>query len=574
MSLNGHYNGEVRGYLLALQTGQKPGSRPPIPEYWATPVETVERSYDRSGGNAEVVRSTVSTLSKQIPHLRELLETERPATPLARVDETFGMPELVKTKPNEALAAQASPVLDAIIAYIRYWATRSHPGYHEGAALWLLATIAARRIRLKWRGGVWPALYFMFVSRSGRVAKTEAPKLAKGILRECGLDYMLIPKRITPQRLVSRMAGRYLPRNYSTMTPIQKEKYRLQTAFSGQVGMVYDEMGDFLADISNARSSNAMFSELLRQFYDNDLTYDYETNSRDQEVIEMPGLSFVGTSTPDSLQSIPERGKFWTNGTAARIFFYAPPPDFIRTKNAPLEEAVVPSSLVKALTEWHERLGVPHCEIIDLQEQADLQAQADEAMGKKPEKRLSSDQQYQIERDPLPQHNVYWTDEIYQAHQAYYDELMHLSVAANLDSRFDANYTRLADMALMIAMLLASLENDNHMDMRHWARGQQIAEHGRQSLHCLLAQLDAGTPLHHPGYDQLDDAVIDVLSHKLPKGEKASARQIAQWGNTLLRKAGSPEVRKILDELVDSGDSNVVREGNGRSALYGLKETE
>src|SRR5205807_5929395 len=58
------------------------------------------------------------------------------------------LPQQVKS--NEARAGEASPTLDAMIDYFRHWATRSYEGYHEAVAIWVLATIAARRIVLPW----------------------------------------------------------------------------------------------------------------------------------------------------------------------------------------------------------------------------------------------------------------------------------------------------------------------------------------------------------------------------------------------------------------------------------------
>lgn len=570
MSLNGHYNGEVRSYLLALQTGQKPDIRPEVPVYWRGAVEKAEWSYDRSGGNAATVKNTLVTYSKIMPDLAELLS----ASPPARVDETFGMPPLPESvRPNETLAAQASPTLDLIIAYIKHWATRSYEGYHEAAALWVLATIAARRIKLPWRDGIWPSLYFLFVSRSGRLAKTEAARYGARIIRECGLEYLLAPNQITPQRFISNLSGTTLPRNYSTMKPEEQEETRLALAFSGQRGWLYDEFGDFLQDIVNGRSQNSLFSQLLRQLYDNELKYRYETNSRGAEVTHLPSLSLVGTSTPSSLMPVSDKSKFWTDGTAARFSFTAPPPDLVLLKSAPKGEAFVPGVIKDKLKAWHERLGEPHCRIIDTAEQEEYMALAH---GEDKKQKKENKEPYIVERGDLPQHIIYWEESgVYEAHEAYHAALVEIGLECGLDSRLDSSYARLADIALKVAMLLASLENNNQMTLAHWYRGQQFAERCRKSLHCLIFQLDAGSNAleHHPGYDQLDDAVMDVLTKKLPRGEKASARQIAQWGNTLLRKAGSPEVRKILDELVDGG-GNVVREGNGRAALYGLKEEE
>lgn len=571
MSLNGHYNPQVRAYLLALQSGNKPDSRPDIPEYWQPSVERAESSYSRSGGNPVVVRKVLADFGKLFPDLPELLATERPSTPPARGGDTFGMPELPEfVRPNEKLAAQASPTLDAMIAYIRYWATRSYEGYHEAAALWVLSTIAARRIVLPWRDGIWPTLYFLFASDSGQVAKTEAANYGASIIRACDLSFFLAPDEITPQRLVNKMAGRTVPRNYSTMDWQEKEFFRLQTAFAAQKGWLYDEFGDFLQEIINGKSQNAGFYRLLKRLYDNKAEFRYDTISRGEEYLKLPSLSIIGTTVPDSLMPMSSKSKFWTDGQAGRIAFIAPPADYMRLKSAPPGKAIVPEAIVQKLTSWHERLGIPPCQIIDVAEREELMALAH---GEENKKKKLPTEPYIIERGDLPQHDIYWTDSgVREAHEAYFEALMHLKVEHNLDKRFSSNYNRFPDMALKIAMLLASLENDDKMDMRHWYRGQQITERWRRDLHCLMSQLDAGGSSRDASYGKLEDRVQDVLLHRLAPGQKASARQIMLWGNTLLRDAGSPEVRKILENLVD--EQQVEKEGQGKTALYGLKQIE
>lgn len=66
----------------------------------------------------------------------------------------------------------------------------------------------------------------------------------------------------------------------------------------------------------------------------------------------------------------------------------------------------------------------------------------------------------------------------------------------------------------------------------------------------------------------LREKILGVLQTRLAPEETASARQIAQWGATQLRGVGSPTVRKELDRLAVEGA--VVKEGEGRTALYGL----
>lgn len=68
----------------------------------------------------------------------------------------------------------------------------------------------------------------------------------------------------------------------------------------------------------------------------------------------------------------------------------------------------------------------------------------------------------------------------------------------------------------------------------------------------------------------LEEAIIDVLRNKVPKGEKRSARAISQMSGSLMRREGSPKVWMVLEMMFYQG--RVTREGEGRRALYGLPE--
>jgi hypothetical protein len=68
------------------------------------------------------------------------------------------------------------------------------------------------------------------------------------------------------------------------------------------------------------------------------------------------------------------------------------------------------------------------------------------------------------------------------------------------------------------------------------------------------------------GYDVLENAVLDVLIKRIPAGEKVSTRTIIEKGNRLIRSAGSPKIRMVLEEL--HGTEVLSKEGKGKTALY------
>lgn len=556
----GHDDLSVRDYIKSIRDGVKPSLRPAIPMEWDNIVTSIERTYDRSKGNKSTIEKVIQLASKQEPAFARLLNDE-PLQGLTKP--AFEFQELsAAVRPDDVLAAEASPVLDAMIDYFAHWATRSYEGYYEAVALWVLSTIAARRVVLKWRNGIWPTLYIMLVSKSGRVAKTEAASYGARIIRECGLSYLLAPDEVTPQRMLSKMAGNTVPRNYSVLDEEKKEQTRLRTAFSAQKGWLYDEFGDFLQEIINGKGQNTLFYRLIKQLYDNKKEFTYETMTRGDEVLELPSLNIIGTTAPNSLIPVSNKSTFWTDGASARIVFVTPPADYIRLDSAPAGEATVPGYIKHKLIAWHERLGIPHCEIIDVEERESLLAQAH---GEDKKKRDRDQAPFIIERGELPQHEIIWNQAIHDAHQAYYAELVYMVANGAVDPRLESNYIRLPDMALKIAMLLASLENKGVMLACHWHRALQITERWRRDLHNLIPQLDNGSG--EPSYGAIEEAVIEVIAKKMKRDDRATARQISSWGNTSLRKAGVPYVRQILENLAQ--EQCIARSGAGKTATYG-----
>lgn len=541
----------AREYIQELLKGNKPETHSDFGP-WNHIIEHVKEAFDQSGGNTEKLETVLTALCYHEHALAVLLTPAGSDSKTSVVFDKQGVPQLPeKCKRNEALADQASPTLDAMIDYFKLWATRSYDGYHESVAVWVLSTIAARRVFLNWRRGVWTPIYVMLVSGTTGHAKTEAAGYGQKVIEDAGLGYLLCPDNFSPQKLINNMAGRSLPRNYSVMTPEQKERTRLRVAFSGQKGWLYDEFGNKIQEIMGGKGYNELLYTLMKQLYDSKRTYEYDTQARGLDHIDMPYLSVVGTATPDCLKPVArKRSAVWTDGFFPRIAFSVPDPDEIKLKNAPPGDASVPPQILQALRSWHERLGIPYCEIIEnIQEEG--------------KKGLDTDP-YTIERGELPQAPVHMPKEVYEAHELYYASLITIGRDAKLDERYRGNYGRLPDMALRIAMLLASMENNGYIEMKHWARGQAICERWRVDFHKLVKQITSDDT---SSYSETEDKVLDALVKLGPGFHKS--RDISQAGSTALRTLGSPAVRKILFEMAEEGI--IVQQGGGARALFSLK---
>jgi len=153
-----------------------------------------------------------------------------------------------------------------------------------------------------------------------------------------------------------------------------------------------------------------------------------------------------------------------------------------------------------------------------------------------------------------------WDQEAYRAYDQYRLALREL-IAKSSNQDLDGSYTRLSDRALRVAILLASLENGGLIELRQWAKAQEIAEMMRCNLHELYSQVHA-----RQEEDSLEDILLNYL--KTLGGKKVTIREIRQYGPSELRKASSDTLRNDLLNLMRSELVTVVRVG--RAERYAL----
>jgi len=313
---------------------------------------------------------------------------------------------------------------------------------------------------------------------------------------------------------------------------------------AGQRGWYYDEFGQAIAAMMRANGPMADFSGLLRRLDDCRETYAYSTRTHGQERIDKPYLALLANMTPADLRAYADRGNdCWRDGFWARFAFIAPPEHAFKNASFALEEVPVPPSLLDALRSWHARLGVPTISITTI---------ADE-QGK-------DSGHYRVERGPLPEHPCQFHQDAYRAYDRYRLALRELIVKGD-NQDLDGSYTRLSERALRIAALFASLENGGHIELRHWARAQEIAELMRRNLHELYHQVNTGQEEHC-----LEDVLVDYLTTL--SGKPVTIREIRHFGPSPLRKVSSEMIRNELVNLMRSEIVSVER--IGRAERYRL----
>ncbi len=458
--------------------------------------------------------------------------------------EECGMPPLpAEARLDPGLAAGACPWLDDYVAFSRQWSPRAYDGFHEAVGLWVLSTVAAGRVMMHFGGERFTSLYIALVARTSLFTKTTTADIGLQTLEDAGLDWLLLGDSMTPQKFIRDLAGQ-VPADYDSLSPRQQAQVRAQLALSGQRGWYYEEFGQQLAAMMRQNSFMADFRSLLRRMADHREEYAYGTVSRGVDTVERPYLALLANLTPAELHYYARPGSaLWQDGFYARFAFVAPPPyEEAKQGMFPKGERCVPSQVVKPLVAWHERLGMPAVQIA-----------GNGAYGG-----VASQGCRRVERGPARYTGCTATPEVIDAFYIYHDGLLR-TVVPSQQTDLDGNYARLSEKALRIAMLMASLEGGDRIEMRHWARAQEIAERWRAGLHHVVGTL--AEPKLCSG-ERDEDRVLRHLERLCGQGQAPTARDI----RVRIRGITTPQVEHILGGLVRSGA--VGMEMTGRTNRY------
>ena len=448
----------------------------------------------------------------------------------------------------EELGLDASPWLDAYIAHSRQVSPRSWDDWHEAAGLFVLSTVAARRVYLSLGRGVYPNIFIALIARTSLFSKTGVASFAESLIREAGLGHLLAPDISTPQKFLSSLTPR-LPDNWASLPPEEQERIRRRLAFAAQKGWVFDEFGNQLKAMRNPNSVMADFARLLKVLDDNKSAYTVATISRGEETAQAPYLAFMGMGTPANIRELASKGgEWWNDGLFARFALLSPPPDAKGSRARwELDTPETPPELVRRLREWDSRLGQPQLEVIY----------------QEPENKKRAGT-YRLEASPPPLTPCTLGDGVFEAFYRYDDAMRDLLEAMPTED-LDGSYARMAEKALRVAILLASLENGGRIEIRHWARAQAIAERWRKGLHNLLDTLEAAK---HNEREALEERIIATVRKLSGRGKPPTPREVAQqiWGMS------TQEAAIILDALARAGALEVAETTRKGTKRYKLPE--
>lgn len=508
---------------------------------YATYRTTVKNLHGKS---AEILQHTADVAGVRLP------QRTTPRVDPARRTPTEARPvalPMLHSFPALPAAAQLAPQaaagacdwLDRYIDFSRRWSPRSFDGFHTATALWLLSTIAARRVALHFGKVRYPSLYIALTSRTSLYAKSSAAEIGSATLAATGLRHLLAPDDSTPQAFISTLATR-LPKEYALLSLEQQHAARQRLAFAAQKGWFYDEFGQKLSAMMKDGGFMADFRGLLRRFDDCPLAYEYATIGRGSDVVQQPYLALLANMTPADVQPFARRGAaLGGDGFFARFAFITPPPDAPRLRGRfPPGERIIPQAIIEPLVCWHERLGIPDVLVTTNKDEEGKPTGRDDLSVMREEPQWCT-----------------FGEGVLDAFYTYHEALLDL-IEAGVSADLDGNYTRLAEKALRIAMLLASLENDGRIELRHWARAQQITESWREMLHHLVDQLAQAEP---SADSVLEERVITLLERQ----PSWTARDVGRHLHI-----STAEATHMLESLVRAGA--VAVRHTGRTTLYEL----
>ncbi len=533
---------------------------------WNPIVAVAIESFQKAKNKGPIVEALLNSLikSNKYPGLAELLSSADPVEAPRQEEMTPTSLRLVEQPPAEPqndkfptlseiaklpveLSAGACQWLDEYVSYSKQVSPEGYVDFHEACGLWLLSTIAGRRIKIPFARKQYTPLMIVMVARTSLYAKSNTAEAAINVLQAAGLRWLLGSDETTPQKLMSDMAGQ-LPKNYETLGADQQYYLQKKIAMSAQRGWFYDEFGGLIKAMSKQGGVMQDFKGLLLKLDNCADSYEYSTQTRGAELIEKPYLSFLGTATPSDFRSNAKAGHdFWSDGFNARLAFVVPPPDTSIDAPFTLGETPVPWMLQKQLRDWHERLGYP---TVSVEPRKDGKGKVTG---------------HDVVKSELPETECVFGEGVYDSWKRYRSALK--KITKDLPTQdLDGSYNRLSIKAIRIAALFASLENEGIILMKHFALAQSIAERWRRSLHELYSQVNR--VLDETTFaKRIENDVVRTVKHLIEKGEKApTIRDMSRY----MTRVDVARIKMACTDLVRVG--LLSEDKTGKSPRYSIVE--
>lgn len=431
----------------------------------------------------------------------------------------FEMPKLPSSVIiPEADGKAACPWLDEYVAFSKKWAPRAFEDFHEAIGIWVLSTIAARRVCTNLGKRRYPHLYIALIARTSVFTKSSATEIGIQTIHQANLAHLLSADSSTPQRLLYDM-GNVNPDRLSNSSQIEQSIDENSSFMRGQKGWYRGDAGQFIREIMKSGGTMSEYRGMFAELDDAPESFRHNTFHTGKITVDRPYLTILFNLTPKDLGPYARvDSDLWRDGFLARFGIITPPEGETSRDRFPKGKRVIPNSLINPLIDWNSRLGTPHSEINNVD-------------GQNPKL---------VNLSPLPLRELELPEEVEDAFYRYHDGL--LDLLRQTPDDLAGNYARLSEKALRMAVLFADLEGSPKIKYAHWARAQAIAEKFRAGLHQFYLQANSSSPSEAANLEQ---KLVETLK-KLGRG---TAADVSRY----FKGSSSKEIGNYLDQLVETG---------------------
>lgn len=573
---------EIALSALALFKSMVQGEAPSDPydyqadyDSWQELVEAVCKSYSTgySEGGMDKARQyakqTLYALQADFPNLALLMgikdqdnvseddiETmmalQAPPLPAIPKDleEEYEAPSL------DGLAETVTGWLEEYAAFSRTISSRGYDSFHYGCGLFILSTIAMRRVSIPILDGKYTNLFIALASDSAQYAKTTTARIALKTLAEVGLSDLLLQGNMTPEMYLHLQSTR-VDDKYDQMTDEEQSLEEARLKHAGRLSLWWEEGGGKIAKIMHANSPYTGWLDVLRQLADG---ADISHHTRSGGHYYIPGAygALLLNMTPEDIRSISKgAGNPWPSGFFPRFIFLTPPESAWKLgKKTELGRYDIPKHLTEPLIAWHKRLG----------EVRDFSVVPREREGK-------TTRGYTVKRSFPSESECSFSNGAYTAYQRYDAQVRMLANTAGIiPTDLKSWYTRLPERMLQVAALLASLENSGHIELKYIAKAIQIAEIWRKEVHNFYSQVKNGSTSLAK---EEEDDVLRVVSRMNERGEWPTPGNVAARIATM----SASRANVVLQGLVQAGvlTSYTYKGGKGKTldvTVFGFPDSD
>ncbi len=486
--------------------------------------------------NNPVVQGLLETLdwssAKDLNFARQLFKDDIAA--ILAVDPNMPPPVERKTEiPIPPLPDYARPTPEALKAaksasrwvdHFVEWAVGRSPLtprlFLEAGALWVLATITARRAYAMFHAPIYPNLWVLWAATTTSYAKSTGMSCVGDMISKT-CPHLLITLNASPEALLTEMAGK-LPPNMNELPEREQQLVRRSRQYAAQRGALIDEISSLFGSVRKDYMQGLM--ELLLKAYDGAERYTYTTRQDGLIVAERLGLGILGATTPAAIARYVTTDQ-WENGQMARYALLSPEGHELYKLG---KYSPPPEDMMEILRRLDTRLPQPPDPM-------------------------------QTDAEPYEPVQAKMEDAVLEGFDQYSKAMYELVRTGDLDERLKGNYGRMATQAAKVALVLALADwmgqaEGNPLFIRgnHWTRAVQIAESWRESAHRTLEIVNETAD------SKGQERIFNTLKRS-PSG--LTLREIMRSCNMQIKMTDS-----CLRVLIESGDVETVPGigGNGR----------